>query len=207
MIVGASLGRTGTYSLKLALERLGFAPCLHMSDLAADPALAGMWLEELSCARPDWQRLLEGYRAVVDWPGCNYVASLLEHFPDAKVIYCERPFEDWFASLQQTIFPALKWLKNLPPEGRSPFVALADNEVLDKTFSRRLDFEHVETVYRAHRQAAFFGVPTEQRLIFDIAEGWSPLCDFLSCPVPSDPFPISNRSSDFINVLRRRRGS
>ena len=205
LIIGASLGRTGTYSLKLALERLGYTPCLHMSDFAADADLCRLWLGELEKAQPDWQKLLHGYRAVVDWPACNYLDQILRVFPSAKIIYTERNFSDWYQSLDKTILPALKWSKNIAENKRSPFIALAHREVLINTFSGVVQRDDLGKIYAEHRERVFRLVSAEKLLSFKLRHGWQPLCEFLDCQLPSEDFPQSNLSGDFIQTLRHKR--
>ncbi|WP_295800241.1 sulfotransferase family protein [uncultured Microbulbifer sp.] len=204
-IIGASLGRTGTYSLKLALERLGFAPCLHMSDFSSNPALCRKWIRALDSGFPDWPALLNGYRAVVDWPACNHVAEFLQCFPNATVIYTERTFEDWYSSIRQTIVPALQWSTQIASGKRSPFIELANHEVLGTSFQGKLDRDSLKLVYEQHRQQIAELVPSEQILFIDLQQGWVPLCQFLGFPVPEDTFPHANMAGDFVRTLRRNR--
>lgn len=205
LVIGASLGRTGTYSLKLALERLGFGPCLHMSDFSADPVLCDSWLSALKHDYPDWTELLQDYGAIVDWPGCNYIGQLIEHFPHARVIYLERDFESWFHSIRQTIGPALQWSANIPPEKRSPFIEFANREVQAKTFRGHLDRQSLARIYRQHRETVSDIVHREKLLCMRLANGWGPLCEFLECPVPDEAFPHANPSAGFIQTLRGNR--
>ncbi|MFV8782810.1 sulfotransferase family protein [Microbulbifer sp. SA54] len=204
-IIGASLGRTGTYSLKLALERLGFGPCLHMSDFVSDPELCRAWLRELTSSTPDWQCLLGDRPSCVDWPGCMYVDQILQDFPKARFIFVERPFEDWLASIRQTILPALQWSTSIPASTRSPFIELARHVVLEKTFAGQFDRDSLAVAYDHHRHTILTRVPRNQLLLLDIAQGWEPLCEFLACAIPEDPFPRTNSAGDFIQTMRRTR--
>lgn len=205
LVIGASLGRTGTYSLKLALERLGYFPCLHMSDFAADADLCRLWLDELEKPQPDWQKLLSGYKAVVDWPACKYLEQLMGEFPDAQVVFTERKFESWYDSVGQTILPALKWSKNISQHKRSPFVALAHNEVLVNTFAGESGRAYLAQIYAQHRERVSSLIPADQLLYFELAQGWRPLCEFLQCQILDEDFPRSNSSENFIHTLRRNR--
>ncbi|TLM75656.1 sulfotransferase family protein [Microbulbifer harenosus] len=207
LIIGASLGRTGTYSLKLALERLGFFPCLHMSDFAADADLCCLWLGELKKAEPDWGNLLHGYRAVVDWPACNHLYSLLRKFPDARIIYTERPFESWYQSVSQTIVPALKWLKNIPLERRSPFFELVEREVLFGSFGDALEKPMLQQSYERHRNNILGLARPEQLLSLNIEEGWENICGFLRVSIPTEIFPRKNDANNFPQFLKRKRNS
>ena len=66
-IIGAGFGRTGTYSLKAALERLGFGPCHHMSEVIGDPEQIRLWTEAAE-GRPEYARIFAGFRSAVDFP-------------------------------------------------------------------------------------------------------------------------------------------
>ena len=76
-IVGAGFGRTGTMSLKLALEELGFRACYHMTELAAHPQHAPLWLALTRGERVDLEQIFAGYSAAVDWPACVLWRELL----------------------------------------------------------------------------------------------------------------------------------
>ncbi|MDE2487101.1 MAG: sulfotransferase family protein, partial [Alphaproteobacteria bacterium] len=102
-VIGAGYGRTGTMSLKLALEQLGFGPCYHMVEVFKNPQAPAWWLEAAD-GRPDWAKIFNGYSATVDWPSATFYRELAEAYPDAKVILTERDPEAWFRSTQATIF-------------------------------------------------------------------------------------------------------
>src|SRR5918998_1221530 len=71
-VIGAGFGRTGTASLKVALEHLGLGPCHHMFEVVAHPELLPRWERVVAGEDVDWDEVLEGYRSTVDWPGCTY---------------------------------------------------------------------------------------------------------------------------------------
>ena len=111
-IVGAGFGRTGTMSLKLALEELGFRACYHMTELAAHPEHAPLWLALTRGERVDLEQIFAGYAAAVDWPACTLWRELLAAYPDARVILTVRNPVDWYESFSRTI---LARSENLPP--------------------------------------------------------------------------------------------
>lgn len=206
-IIGASLGRTGTLSLKLALEQLGYGPCLHMCSFVADSRLCGIWLEELARVSPDWQRLAGNYTSLVDWPACLFVEQILFRAPQAKVIFTERDFDSWYQSINETVFPALRWAELVPKERASDFLQLAKEVVAERTFAEKFDRESVFELYSAHREHIIDTVPAEQLLLFDVREGWGPLCEFLRCPVPRGDFPRENAADEFFSMLGKMRGN
>lgn len=189
-VIGAGFGRTGTLSLKRALEELGFGPCYHMVEVFQRKA-ESLW-NEAADGRPDWERIFEGYRSSVDWPGATYYATLAEIYPDAKVILTVRDAEDWFRSTQATIFP-----KASPPEGDAPFDRLF-REVIARLFDNRLrEHDHVIAVYRRHNEEVKRRIPASRLLVYDVAEGWPPLSRFLGVPVPESAMPKLNSTAEF----------
>ncbi|SHF36463.1 hypothetical protein SAMN04487965_2042 [Microbulbifer donghaiensis] len=205
-IIGAGLGRTGTLSLKLALERLGYGPCLHMSNFAADPRLCQFWLEELAADHPDWPLLAAGHTSLVDWPACLFVEQLLRQSPTAKVVFTERDFDSWYQSISETVFPALRWARMLSEEKSPDFIRLVKKVIFEKTFAEKFDRESAFELYYAHRNHIVGLVPAEQLLLFDVRDGWEPLCEFLQCEVPKEDFPRENAAGEFFGMLSRMRG-
>ena len=189
-------------SLKRALELLRFGPCLHMSQFVTDNELCRIWLGELSRPFPDWQRMVGEHSSLVDWPCCLFVEPLLALAPSAKVIYTERDFDSWFRSINETIVPALRWANQLRSEGRSDFIAFAAELIGKRTFSGNFERGAAEQVYRHHRQRIIDQVPAGQLLIFDVKDGWEPLCEFLEVPEPDIEFPQENAAGDFFAMLR-----
>jgi hypothetical protein len=122
-LIGAGLGRTGTLSLKLALERLGFGPCYHMTEVLMDPSRGDSWVRAAN-GKPDWTAIFDGYLATVDYPGCTFWRELIEFYPSAKVLLTVRDPEEWFDSTQQTIFS---------DEHNKPFTPSSLREFFEKT--------------------------------------------------------------------------
>ena len=103
-VIGAGFGRTGTMSLKVALEELGFGPCYHMREVFEHPEHIELWRAAMRGDPVDWERVLGDYRATVDWPGCTFYGELLERNPDAKVILTVRDPQRWYESVRDTIY-------------------------------------------------------------------------------------------------------
>src|SRR5438874_1458645 len=106
-VIGSGLGRTGTLTLKTALEMLGFGPCNHMVAGLGNPEQIPFWNRAAKGEPVDWEELYGGYRATVDWPGCHFFAQLAERYPDAKVILSRRDSERWYESMSETIIPGI----------------------------------------------------------------------------------------------------
>jgi hypothetical protein len=190
-VIGAGLGRTGTLSLKLALEQLGFGPCYHMIEVFKDPAAPGRWEAAADGQAVDWEEVFQGYRSTVDWPSATFWRELAEAYPQAKVILTLRDPEAWFASTQATIF------KQGFDGDSHPFARMA-GKVIGDLFDRRMhDREHVIDVYERHNETVRRTIPPERLLVYNVAEGWGPLCAFLGVPVPEGPMPKVNSTEDF----------
>ena len=204
-IIGAGLGRTGTLSLKLALEQLGAGPCYHMLEGAAHPEHSDLWLAADRGESIDWQRIFAGYPAAVDWPACAFWRELLASYPDARVILTLRDSAVWYASFCETI---LARLESLPPLASPAMRALYDlgNEIiLRRTFrgsaaDRRLAID----MFEAHNSSVIAAVDARRLLVYDVAQGWEPLCSFLELPLPVSAFPNVNPRDEFSSSLRAR---
>lgn len=201
--IGAGFGRTGTLSLRQALVHLGFAPCDHMRENVDHPERFDLWKEALrrkqAGERIDWRPLLDGYQAIVDWPGAYFWRELTAAHPEAKVILTVRDPGRWYESVRTTIFPFLASLEK-PGESR-----LAGAVIVDATFDRRVDDRaHCEAVFAQHNAAVQTAIPAGRLLVFEVKEGWEPLCAFLGVPVPDEPFPHANDSEEFRENVKHR---
>jgi hypothetical protein len=196
-VFGAGFGRTGTLSLREALIRLGFGPCAHMLDNVEHPERFALWGEALRCKHADepidWQPLLSGFRAIVDWPGAYFWRELAAAHPQAKVILTIRDPERWYDSIQATIFSL--------PEQSGAGRNIARNHVFG---GRVTDRAHCQAVLATHNQAVQQTIAPERLLVFDVKDGWGPLCAFLDLPVPEDePFPHANEPAAFQTIFGR----
>src|SRR5918994_633284 len=198
-VIGAGLGRTGTASLREALVRLGFGPCDHMRENFAHPERFALWeaaLRHKDAGEPiDWRPLLDGFQAIVDWPGAYFWRELTAAHPQAKVVLTVRDPERWVDSIQQTIFSVL--------DGVGPGVS--HDIIYTRTFNGRLrDRAHCQAVFARHNQAVRETIAPDRLLVFDVKEGWEPLCAFLGVPAPADEsFPRVNEAATFQNEERR----
>ena len=200
-VVGAAFGRMGTLSLKLALEEIGFGPCHHMTEVFARPEQASTWLAAAKGEAVDWDELLKGYKANVDWPSCYFWRELAAHYPDAKVILSTRDPHRWYQSISNTIFPAMNG--EIPDvEPVRTVLQMAKYLVTENTFGGDTSEAHVLDVLARHEAEVKRTIPAGRLLVFDVAEGWEPLCAFLGVPVPETPFPRTNSTEEFQARLR-----
>jgi hypothetical protein len=194
-VIGAGYGRTGTMSLKLALEALGFAPCYHMVEVFKNPQAPDWWYEAAQDpAHADWGKIFAGYVATVDWPNATYYKELADAYPDAKVILTERDPDDWFDSTQATIF-AQDF--GGPEKADQPFPRMVRKVVAELFDGRLHDRAHCIAVFKAHNARVREVIPPERLLVYEVAEGWAPLCGFLGVAVPDGPMPKVNSREEF----------
>lgn len=199
-IIGPGFGRTGTNSLKLALEHLGFGPCHHMFEVRDNPALLADWEAAARGETVDWDRVFCRYRSQVDWPGARYWRELAQHFPKAKVILTVRDPDDWFDSVQATIAPFLLARGKHPTPHMNAIAAMAHETVEVQVFDNRMsERDHATRIFREHIAAVQSVIPAGRLLTFDLRDGWPPLCDFLGVAVPEVPFPKTNSSKEFVD--------
>jgi len=191
-LIGAGLGRTGTLSLKTALERIGYGPCYHGIEILVEPERGRQWLQGTQSGSYDWDAIFQGYRATVDWPAAAFWRELVERYPDAKVLLSVRDADRWYDSVMNTIYPVMTQ-PDRTPETLREFHAMVYRLIVEQTFGGRLaDRSHAKRVFEAHNQAVIDAIPPSRLLVYQPGEGWEPLCRFLGVPVPHEDFPQLN---------------
>ncbi|GIH69957.1 sulfotransferase family protein [Sphaerimonospora thailandensis] len=206
-VIGAGLPRTGTTSLKAALERLGFGPCYHMFEIMAHPEYAEHWLPAGSGSPVDWDRTFEGYRSCVDWPASYFWRELAETYPDAKVVLTVRDPAGWYTSLHalMTNGPRQAFEEHAHEAGNTVMAAVESLRPLLQKIGRSVfeeewrfgekapDEMSAIAAYHRHVAAVRESLPPERLLVFDVRQGWGPLCAFLGVDPPAaEPFPHLN---------------
>ena len=205
-VIGAGFGRTGTHSLKGALEAPGFGPCHHMMEVAMNRDQLPYWQAAAAGDAVDWQVVFAGYRAAVDWPSCHYWRQLAAVWPDAKVILSVRPEEKWWESFSNTIKIFMDVRDHLPDPNARAIATMAHTIIAGQTFFAPLhDRQAGLAAYRRRIAEVQAEIPPGRLLTFDVAAGWAPLCRFLGVAIPQTPFPHSNSSDAFWQVDRSRR--
>jgi hypothetical protein len=198
-VIGAGFGRTGTASLQRALEILDLGPCYHMFDVRRQPWRAQAWRRATRNQRADWDAIFDGYQSTVDWPGCLFFEELAAEYPEALVILTVRDGPSWHQSCLRTIHAiagALPPLLNLIPIARQIRRMLFE-VIWDGTFDGRFtDTAHAIATFEAHNQRVRDTISPERLLELEIGEGWQPLCEFLSVPIPEQPFPRLNEGRE-----------
>jgi hypothetical protein len=197
-IIGPGFGRTGTNSLKIALEHLGFGPCHHMFEVRDDPALLPGWEAAARGETMDWDKVFDGYRSQVDWPGALYWRELAQHFPKAKLILTVRDPDEWFDSVQATIVPFLAARGTHSSPHVNAIAEMGHRLIAVQVFDNRMsDRNHATRIFKEHVIEVQSEIPGDRLLTFDLRDGWRPLCEFLGVAVPDTPFPKTNSSKQF----------
>ena len=190
-VIGSGLGRTGTMSLKHALEQLGFAPCHHMIEVFARPQSVPLWIEA-AAGKPDWDAIYEEFGAAVDYPTALFWRELATHYPQAKIIHSVRDPDRWFESTQETIFaPGSLALRLDGP--MKDFFGMFRREFGDNINDRAFMVDY----FKRHTDEVIRTIPAERLLVFEARHGWEPLCKFLGVPVPATPYPSENSREEF----------
>lgn len=196
-VIGAGLGRTGTTSLKLALERLLGAPCYHMLEVFGHLEHVPLWHAAVRGEPIDWETLFLGYRAAVDWPAAAFWRPLAERHPDALVVLSLRDPERWWESASDTIFPAILDFPAEAPPGLRGWHAMV-SDLLAATFDGDpRDRASSIAAHEAHVTSVRRHCPPERLLEWRPEDGWEPLCGALGVAVPPEPFPRANTREDW----------
>ena len=213
-IIGAGFPRTGTTTLKRSLETLGHKRVYHMKELLVNPERLHYWKTLSETGTTDWDGLYDGYDATVDFPGYPWYKEHMKQYPEAKVILTVRDFESWYKSVHSTVWQAgpqtpgekFKMMGKLLASSRARkvvscikffkkifFAGEMDGKFEDKNYAKKAWENHIAEV-KNH-------VPQEKLLIYDVRDGWAPLCAFLGVPEPAEPLPHLNKKENFKEML------
>lgn len=194
-LICVGFGRTGTDSLRSALEILGFGPCHHMRVLFEDPMEMQRWRDIAKDPNPDWDSVFSGWRSLVDWPSARYWRETTTHFPDAKVILTLRSPESWWNSFARTIGKMIE-ADNDPASVRNTII---DRDIFE---GRALDRDHALSKFEQHNAEVAKTIPGKRLLELELGTGWEPLCAHLDVAVPDIPYPSSNDTNAFHAIDR-----
>jgi Sulfotransferase domain len=192
-VIGAGFGRTGTLSLKSAIEQLGFGPCCHTSDERHFMGSKELWQRIYNHEPVDWDAFFAGYRSTVDSPSCRLYFELAEKYPSAKLILTLREPQAWFDSYQSTVLQL-----STSAEGQKYSAFLFGSNFHDR--------DTVIAAYERHNAEVQRLIPAQRLLVYDVKQGWPPLCKFLGVPVPAEPFPHTNQRAEFPALLNKMLG-
>ena len=197
-VVGAGVGRTGTHSLKLALEQLLGGPCHHMIECFGNERTDRRPGPTRSRAgRSTGRRPARRYRSLVDWPGASFWPELSAANPDALVLLSVRDPDAWYRSVSNTIFLAFD---NLPPE-MQPWMNTVRKLFHDRFSDRLENPTAMMDAFERHNAAVRNEVPASRLLEWTASDGWAPICERLGLAVPDEPFPVTNTTDEFRTML------
>jgi hypothetical protein len=193
-VVGAGLGRTGTHSLKVALEQLLGEPCYHMVEVFGHPEHVPAWQQAMDTGTTDWDALFDGYVASVDWPGAAFWQPIAEQYPDALILLSWRDADGWWKSACDTIIESTRRTGEVPE--------MADwhrmvSGLLEPFSDDHDDGARAKALFEAHNADVRASVPAERLIDWRTGDGWEPICTRLGLPVPAEPFPVTNTTAEF----------
>lgn len=199
-VIGAGLGRTGTLSLKLALEHIGFGKCYHMSEMIAQMrAHVPLWIESAK-GNPRWDTIFEGYHSSTDYPGCMFWRELAAKYPEAKIILTTRDADKWFESVSETVMSPQHRARF---EGNPMMAEFFKLTVFGDIEGRLGDRDKMVEYFNAWNQSVIDETPPERLLVYRTGSGWEPLCEFLGVPVPPEPYPRVNSREEMTQGTRQ----
>jgi Sulfotransferase domain len=204
-VIGAGFGRTGTMSLKAALEEIGFGPCFHMVDLIGQPERVPLWQAATDGEPVEWDAVFDGYESTVDWPGVSFYEQLVEEYPDAPVLLTVREPDAWYDSTRRTIFAVREAMLagELEPDAGDlsagpEVMRVVGTLIWERAFDGRfLDRDYAIAAFLRHNDRVIRTVPRERLLVHEIADGWEPLAMFLGVDMPDTEFPRLNDTAAF----------
>ncbi len=205
-VIGAGPGRTGTLSLKTALEQLGYGPCHHMKSCIESSQQTQWFLDAANGLSVDWRQVFECYEAAVDWPSAAYYRELMQTFPEAVVIFSNRSPDTWYESVASTIFRVVpnlpRWLRWLVPH-IDRWGTMVKKTIWDNEFGGQFEDREMAIEFFNDRLAEVKTlVPPERLLVHSAAEGWGPICEFLGVDKPTTAYPYINDASRLQRAVR-----
>ena len=194
-VIGTAFGRTGTDSMREALNTLGFGPCHHMFEVNSSETQKQRWRALAKGASPDWESLFEGYASCMDWPASFYWRDLIEAYPEAMVIHTDRSAESWWQSVENAFLGMSR--TQVDPD------SLGEVLIRQRVFGGNIGRDHAIATYEAHRREVLATVPPDRLLVHALGDGWEPLCRHLGVAVPDELYPQRNSAEEF----RRKMGT
>jgi hypothetical protein len=200
-VVGAGIGRTGTHSLKLALEQLLGGKCHHMLEVFEHSEQVPTWAAAARGEAVDWDALFADYVATVDWPGGAFWPELTKQYPDALVLLSVRSSADaWFKSASETIFLTME---RVPPadDPMHEWYEMVTGIIKDRFTADYMNPDAAKAAYEKHNAAVRAAIPADRLLEWQPGDGWEPICERLGIAVPAEPFPHVNSTDEFRAML------
>lgn len=200
-VIGVGVGRTGTNSLRLALNRLGLGPCHHMDEVIHNMTVQVPLWAAAAKGNPDWTAIFKGYGSAVDWPTASFYRELHKQYPTAKFVLTQRSTESWYASFSETIYKLLGMKDELPTHMQD-WLTMSLAVLAKAGVTNGMDEAGLKAAFNTHNEAVKAAIPAKQLLVYEVSQGWEPLCAFLGKPVLSEAFPRSNDRTAFWENLK-----
>jgi hypothetical protein len=206
-VLGVGFGRTGTLSLKAALEEIGAGPCFHMLDLIQGENKERdlpYWVKIANDEPVDWHEVFEPWEATVDWPAASKWRELIDVFPDVPVLLNVREFDGFYESCKNTIL-AVKLAaqrgeiqQDTNREMPAPELwGVIEKLIWQGDFQGRFeDKEWVRQMYYDRIEEIKNTVP-ERLTVWELGDGWGPICEMLGVEEPDKPFPHLHDTNEF----------
>lgn len=201
-VVGSGLGRTGTTSLKLALERLRGGPCYHLREVFQNEGHATLWHRAVREGTTDWEQIFDGFEAAVDWPVSAFWPELADRYPDAIIVHSEREPLSWWQSADATIFPTIRGDAPISPEMAEHWLPMVQDLVAARFDGDIRDGDAAMAAFERHNARVRATAPADRLVLWRQGDGWAPLCDALGLPIPDDPYPHANTRQQFLEHNR-----
>ena len=210
-IICAGWGRTGTRSLKRSLEILTGQPSYHMQNILLNKKDAKLWHNSIFKHKEkfDWEKIYSGYGACLDFPSCNYYKELMDAYPKAKVILTIRDDESWIKSwnvLNNQILKSFtfKFLAKIPNTSFYLQKQIHNEMILGPrgAFQGAKSDEERKNKFNEWNQSVIDYVPKDRLLVYQVKEGWEPICKLLNVPIPKIPFPYLNKTKNMGHMSR-----
>ena len=200
------MGRTGTLSLKTALEHLGFSPCHHMKEVAMSSKQIHWFWKASKGEKVNWRLVFDKFEAAVDWPAAAYYEQLSKEFPEAKIVMGIRDPEAWYQSVSETIYTVAPnipgWLKFIFPPAKK-WVQMVEQTIWTNELEGRFeDKEFTIEFFKRRIKEVKQKIPPERLLIHYPQDGWEPLCGFLDVPIPKKPYPWVNEAKEIKRAVK-----
>jgi len=194
-VIGAGLPRTGTRSLKAALELLLGGTCYHMAEVFPRPEDVNVWRAATRGDAPDWTAFPAGCVAAVDWPASIFWRELADAHPDAVIVLTtRRDATQWWESCDATILPVARGERPMVDE---TWLAMFREQLAREIGENWNDAETAQAYYERWNATVRRDAPADRLLDFQATDGWEPLCAALGVAVPDEPFPHTNAREEW----------
>lgn len=203
-VIGAGIGRTGTHSLMTALGHLGLGPCHHMEEVLHDMGRQVPLWQAAVDGRPDWAAIYKGYACAVDWPTATFFRELHQVYPKAKFILTVRSTQSWVESFSETIYKALAGRAHAP-DAKQAWLTMCAGVIAKAGILEGMNSAALTVAFDAHVAAVKAAIPSDRLLVFQVKDGWEPLCDFLGLQVPAMDFPHTNDRAEFWDLIEGKK--